>query len=136
MIRGPVLTDPRCRQKAVNPYISDCFHIYCYGCLTDVMHHAARRGQDFMKCAECGHGATNFQPCSGLEDLAEELTESSPADTQVTAGKGGKKKRDAKDLDLIGIGGGDILPSAKTRAAKAQVLDWIEEVRSPPVRSW
>lgn len=67
---------------------------------------------------------TNAQPCDSLESLAEDLSSISPTDTQVTGKK--KKKAQTQEDDLIELPG-EVLCSAKTRAAKAQILAWLEE---------
>lgn len=79
---------------------------------------------DSMRCAECGEQYSNAQPCEGLEHLAEEVS-ASPTDTQIT-GVTGKKRKDSNEEDWINMPG-DILPSAKTRATKMQILLWLEE---------
>ena len=100
-------------------------------CLTDMQHQAARRGYDSARCAECGSHYTSIKPCEGLEDIIEESPASSPPDSQAETVTSGKKKKKKKDCDDWINMAGDMLPSAKTRAAKAQVLVWLKE---DPVR--
>lgn len=95
-------------------------------CLIDIQHLAARRGHDSARCVECGKHYTNARPCDGLEELADRTASPSPTDTHTTAPKKSKKKKGAGDEDWINLPSG-VLPSAKSRATKAQILVWLEE---------
>lgn len=61
-----------------------------------------------------------------LNSIVQNLSSSSPAETQTTKGKGKKKKPSSNYDDWIDLPG-SVLPSAKTRAIKAQILVWLEE---------
>lgn len=92
-----------------------------------MQHLAARRGHDSARCVECGKHYTDARPCDGLEELADQTASPSPTDTRTTAPKKNKKKKkDAGDEDWINLPSG-VLPSAKSRATKAQILVWLEE---------
>lgn len=112
-----------CCQQPEDPYITSCFHIFCHSCLRDLQHLAARRGQDQARCSECGEAYTSSQPCEDLEDLhvRETSTSTDPLKEKTTKGK----KKDESDswLDMKG----EVLPSAKTRATKAALLNAFEE---------
>lgn len=125
-----------CRQPAILPYITDCFHIYClqyvyddcdpedpltfHRCLTDASHTAARRGQDSARCVECGNHYSDCRPCDSLETLAEQASTRS----SIESGSSGKQK--GQDEDWLNLKG-EVLPSTKTMAAKMQCLLWLEE---------
>lgn len=79
-----------------------------------------------MACSECGQHYGNAQPCRDLAEAVKGRSSPSPTETQDTAGKDKKKSKASKEDDWINLKG-VILPSAKTRAAKAQILNWIEE---------
>lgn len=110
-----------CRQPPKDPQVTSCFHIYCMPCLNDLQHVAASRGYDRAKCSECGESYTGTQPCEDLESFETRDTSSSPNDAPKSKDKKGKK-----DESWLTVAG-EILPSAKTRAVKAQILNWIEE---------
>ncbi|KAK4895443.1 hypothetical protein LTR27_006507 [Elasticomyces elasticus] len=117
-----------CKQPPNNPVVTSCFHIYCDTCITDLQHYAARRGHDGARCAECGDAYTSVKPCSGLEAFDRDV--SSPESVSTALAKGKKKSKDS-EVDWLSLKG-EVLPSAKTQATKAQVLNWMEE--DPGVR--
>jgi len=112
-----------CRQPPSQPQVTSCFHIYCLACLNDLQHLAARRGYDSAPCSECGTAYTSVQPC---EDYNELVADESPraSSTDNTQPRRTKKEGHATDswIDMSG----EVLPSAKTQAAKAQVCRaWV-----------
>ncbi|KAI6861693.1 hypothetical protein KC338_g6497 [Hortaea werneckii] len=116
-----------CRQKPENPFVTSCFHIYCHSCLTDLQHMAARRGHDQARCSECGETYSSAEPCSEFKEFQE--SDSSAGSVQGSSSQASKKGRKSKkktEDDWINLPG-EILPSAKTQATKAQLLNWIEE---------
>ena len=117
-----------CRQPPNNPHVTSCFHIYCFSCLTDLQHLAARRGHDQARCSECGEAYTAVEPCKDIENFSRrETTASSTPEALVKATKKGRKsKNDELPEDWIGLQG-EVLPSAKTSAVKAQIMNWLEE---------
>ncbi|EGP84644.1 SNF2 family DNA-dependent ATPase domain-containing protein, partial [Zymoseptoria tritici IPO323] len=105
-----------CRNPPAEPHITSCFHIYCHQCLMTIQHGAARQGKDHARCLECG---AEFQ---SVKMLDERIVENQPP---AANGKTKKKKKDARpQLNWIGLNG-EVLPSAKTIAAKAQILEWL-----------
>ncbi|KAK5748859.1 hypothetical protein LTS12_021097 [Elasticomyces elasticus] len=113
-----------CKQPPNDPVVTSCFHIYCSTCLTDLQHYSARRGHDGARCAECGDVYTGVKPCEGLEAFDRDASSAETTDTAPTKAK--KKSKDSDMDDWIGLKG-EILPSAKTQATKAQVMNWLEE---------
>ena len=115
-----------CRSQPEDPYVTSCSHIYCYTCLVDLQHLAAARGYDAAKCSECGETYTSSRPCEeGFEAMQPRPTSGSPTyDLGSTTGSKSKKKE--SEIDWLGLKG-EILPSAKTIAVKAQVLQWVSE---------
>ncbi|KAK0357162.1 hypothetical protein LTS02_000696 [Friedmanniomyces endolithicus] len=120
-----------CKQPPDDPVITSCWHIYCKSCITDLQHYAARRGQDAATCSECGEAYTSYGPCEGLDAFDNEGSTSESLTNVVQAkgkvkGKGKKKSKDDEMEDWISLKG-DILPSSKTMATKAQILEWLEK---------
>ncbi|KAK3684392.1 hypothetical protein LTR37_020327 [Vermiconidia calcicola] len=113
-----------CRKLPEDPYVTSCDHIYCLKCLIDLQHLSARRGHDGAKCSECGTFYTSSRPCDEGFDTLEARETSTSAVDQPT--KRSKAKKAEDEIDWIGIRG-EILPSAKTLATKAAILEWIEE---------
>lgn len=125
-----------CRKAPDNPHVTSCYHIYCWDCVKELQHYAARTGKENASCHECGTVYTTVKPCQLRTDLDfEESTTGSDAgdmasvaSTTTGAKKKGKGKSPKKDdmNDWIGLKG-EVLPSTKTIACKAQVLEWMKE---------
>lgn len=116
-----------CGNPPYEPYVTSCSHIYCHGCLKDLMRLSSRRGHDHTKCSECGEAYTWSRPCEeGFEAIDARPTSVSSADGPV--GKKGRKKDGnvPEEIDWLNLKG-EVLPSAKTVALKAQVLEWMAE---------
>jgi hypothetical protein len=118
-----------CGFQPVQPHKTTCGHLYCLTCYEVIMLTAAESGPDEpIICKKCGKASGGAIPCDEEEedDLAGPQT------------RAGKKKRadkervrmDREDIrdDWLSLGtGGGVLPSAKTIAIKAQILNWIQE---------
>ncbi|KAI7223161.1 hypothetical protein KC333_g604 [Hortaea werneckii] len=116
-----------CRQTPENPFVTSCFHIYCHSCLTDLQHMAARRGHDQARCSECGEAYSSAEPCQEIEEFQDSSSSAeSVQGSSSQSSKKGKKSKKKNGDDWINLPG-EILPSAKTQATKAQLLNWIEE---------
>ncbi|KAM3424545.1 hypothetical protein BST61_g6541 [Cercospora zeina] len=119
-----------CRQPPQQPHVTSCFHIYCLTCVNELQHQAARAGRECATCVECGTEYTSVDPCALNPTYPLSSVASSTSDIQSFTGSGkgakgrGKKKKD--ENDWIGLKG-DILPSTKTIACKAQILEWLDK---------
>ena len=113
---------PQCRQPPDTPWVTSCNHIYCGECLHTLQYEASKKKQDRASCKECGVVFTSSEPASGLDELGFEG--SSPAsETRRKKKKDSQTENVPKWIDVKG----HILPSAKTLAIKAQVLNWLED---------
>ncbi|RMY70605.1 hypothetical protein D0863_05687 [Hortaea werneckii] len=116
-----------CRQQPENPFVTSCFHIYCHSCLTDLQHMAARRGHDQARCSECGEAYSSAEPCQEIEEFQDSGSSAESVEgSSSQESKKGKKSKKKSEGDWISLPG-EILPSAKTQATKAQLLNWIED---------
>ena len=105
-----------CCQPPEEPYITSCFHIFCHACLRDLQHLAARRGHDQARCSECGEAYTYSQPCEGLENFQNR-------ETSASTDHHPKKSTKSNWISIRG----EVLPSAKTRATKAALINFFKE---------
>ena len=128
-----------CRQPPNDPHVTSCFHIYCLSCLNDLQHFAARKGYDAARCGECGEAYNNVQKCENWETFSvrESTKGSSEAGDEAPAPQRGprpkkKKKKEDELPDWIGMAG-EVLPSAKTMAVKAQVMEWLDEDKTAKI---
>ncbi|KAF2152369.1 hypothetical protein K461DRAFT_241503 [Myriangium duriaei CBS 260.36] len=107
-----------CRNRAENAQISSCLHIYCQSCLDEAQEDAAYDGLPGAACHadDCGQIFSSVEPAG---DHARLLA------LEQQQSKQGKKKSKLPDgipdwLDEAG----EMIPSAKTLAVKAQILEW------------
>lgn len=88
-----------CGRANDNPVMTSCYHFYCHTHMEDLLNEAARLDVDHAVCVKEGCGKV--------------ITRSSIIDPEVAM------KPKYLDAD------GNVLPSTKTLAIKAQVLSWI-----------
>lgn len=120
-----------CNDKADDPWVASCMHIYCFDCLNMLVTSAAAENKNKARCFECGVEFHGSHPCDNFDaDVAsvEDLRPDSELEQGVRKSNG-KKKRNKRDDDgdWINLQKGTMLPSSKTVAVKAQILNWIEE---------
>lgn len=112
----------KCRDVPDEPYVTDCFHLYCKECLNAMALAATEKGEYETACLECGIIFKESRPCVGLVELdqGDDLTAASP-------GASPRTRRDPdQDIKWINMGG-RILPSSKTAAVQAQVEIWLRD---------
>ena len=91
------------------------------------MSNAAEEGRSNGTCKACGQTFHHCEPC---EEVEEDL-----GPMPGTRAKAAQKKKQEKERlerediadDWLSLGGDDVLPSAKTLAVKAQILNWVRE---------
>lgn len=127
-----------CNDIAENPWKTQCYHVYCKLCLESMQEQAASRGMEAARCVVCHTMYTSSSPCDqmnfeqdkdGLND--DSMDDYSDQELLRRKHKKHKKKRPTfveKSKDWIDLAdGNDILPSAKTLAIKAQIINWLQE---------
>jgi SNF2 family DNA or RNA helicase len=127
-----------CRQPPADPHVTSCFHIYCHSCrksnyslpiefftnkttVQDLQASFARRGMEHHRCNECGQYYSEAKRCGRLLERFAPAYDNIVGDRSSPAP--GKKAKVKNWVQMYG----DVLPSAKTLAVKAQILEWIEE---------
>lgn len=116
-----------CRHPPLDPYVTSCFHVFCYNCITDLQTSSARRGLERHRCTECGVYYDDAKPCQEILEpyiSANEIIANASQDGFGTRSKPSKEKSELENWIQMR---GPILPSAKTIALKARVLSWIGE---------
>jgi hypothetical protein len=118
-----------CGLQPIHPHKTSCGHLYCYTCYEVIVLAAAENGSDEpIICKKCGRASGGAIPCD-----PEEEDDSTGPQTRAGKKKRAEKERvrlDREDIrdDWLSLGaGGSVLPSAKTIAIKAQILNWIQE---------
>ncbi|KAF2129498.1 hypothetical protein P153DRAFT_340405 [Dothidotthia symphoricarpi CBS 119687] len=119
-----------CGKQPELPFVTSCGHLICGGlCLEQSMLEAAEDGREHAPCKACGVTPQYVHPCEPDED---DVPEPPSRGTRTAAAKKKEQqrvRRDREDIaeDWLGKLGEDVLPSAKTIAVKAQILNWIKE---------
>jgi SNF2 family DNA or RNA helicase len=90
----------RCMRHSHTPVMTSCYHFYCHTHMEDLLHDAARPGQEYAICIKEGCG--------------KKITKQSIIDPEASL------KPKYLDMD------GNVLPSTKTLACKAQILNWLD----------
>jgi SNF2 family DNA or RNA helicase len=127
-----------CNDIAEEPWKTQCYHVYCRRCLERMQEEAALKDQPGARCVVCQTVFSCSEPCNKMnfdQNNGSNGSDSGGSDDsdhellRKTRGKGrGKKARTEKSKDWIDLAGGnDILPSSKTLAIKAQIINWLEE---------
>nr|POE51910.1 calcium-binding mitochondrial carrier sal1 [Quercus suber] len=80
-----------CYKPPQDPYVTSCSHIYCYDCLEQLAHRAARNGYDCSRCEKCGEQYNETRPCT--------TAGSTPALNQPTNLPSAGAKKRAKKTD-------------------------------------
>ena len=114
----------RCEDCPEEPYVTNCFHIYCHDCLVAMQTEAAQENENGAKCLECDQRWRECRPCTGIQEL--ELDPANPLPPPVPGPGDRCSSRKAKDEDMKWINyGGRVLPSSKTAAVQAQIEEWF-----------
>lgn len=116
----------KCGAPPEEPWVTSCMHVYCKECLNNMSYEAAKNNQDRVACRACATVFTGSSECTGLDELGfAEKSTPSPAEDSPRKRRERLAKQE-KSLRWIEMSG-SLLPSAKTLAIKAQILNWIAE---------
>ena len=114
-INSTMLKCAKCKNKASEPQLTSCNHIYCMGCLDNMQNDAAFEGLNATPCRECKTMFTSVMavPAGARERLARDLARGIGQDGLA-------------DKELSWWDEGEILPSPKGIAVKAQIQSWLK----------
>ncbi|KAH7395154.1 SNF2 family N-terminal domain-containing protein [Phaeosphaeria sp. MPI-PUGE-AT-0046c] len=119
-----------CGRTPSNPWISSCGHLICNEpCMEQSNLDAAESAQSRSPCKACGQIPTNIQPCDPEDyDPVEPVARGTRSRTSKKKAKK-QERHDREDIaeDWLAYAGAEVLPSAKTLAIKAQILNWRKE---------
>jgi SNF2 family DNA or RNA helicase len=125
----------KCRQTPNIPWLTACRHIYCQACLEELQLKAATDGKERAICCHCASMFSYSMPCEDEDDDGSQNEPLDISDDDYSNRRKGKEKKSAKRArtdretirdDWIDMPG-TVLPSAKTLAIKAQILNWLHE---------
>ncbi|KAF2227112.1 SNF2 family N-terminal domain-containing protein [Elsinoe ampelina] len=120
-----------CKKKATTPQITECCHIYCQQCLVDLQVEAASDGLDRAVCAvgKC-KAQYNFVVPFDNEEFSKLVT----LKKTVRKTSGGRIKKTDLPAGIVSwMDKGDLVPSAKTKAVKTQIVEWFEQYPSSKI---
>ncbi|KAK7618626.1 DNA repair protein-like protein rad5 [Phyllosticta citricarpa] len=127
-----------CRQPPEDPVVTSCYHIFCQPCLETLQHHAALQGVQHARCSACQTEYSRADLCGAYDLVSVVQAEEFESDTEAGPSsrhwkkkqKGQKKAQETKsDEEVVESWinmNGSVLPSAKTIAIKAQIMNWLE----------
>ncbi|KAF2009924.1 hypothetical protein BU24DRAFT_357138 [Aaosphaeria arxii CBS 175.79] len=123
-----------CYDKPVAPWITSCHHIYCQACYESATIQAAEQGHErIVACHKCKNPFQFAHACDADGEPEDPFIYAAPATRSKTKGKNASKnntvrlERENIDKDWLTISPDGVLPSAKTIAIKAQILNWRKE---------
>ncbi|KAF2829455.1 hypothetical protein CC86DRAFT_287097 [Ophiobolus disseminans] len=119
-----------CNKQPTHPYIAGCGHLICLDpCLELSSTSAAEVGKAEAPCKTCGITSKAYIPFEAeQDDPIYGVAESTRSKSGAKAAKQ-RERRDREEIkdDWLAMVGHDVLPSAKTLAIKAQILNWRKE---------
>ena len=112
----------RCKDRAVDPQVTSCLHVYCKECLDSMAGDACEEDLDSTPCDECRTVFTKSEPCSNVKEL--QIEESN----NLTPSIGSKKTKPRKKVVMKWVDyDNKLVLSAKTIAVEKQLRSWIAE---------
>ncbi|KAH0536030.1 hypothetical protein FGG08_007079 [Glutinoglossum americanum] len=109
-----------CHDVAFDPQITDCYHVFCKPCIEEEASRWAQEGHEFTECPACNNIFLTLVPWFDLTAKENTASPSSPR-----AHEDEENDRAEKNASSWLNIEGELLPSAKTIALKAVILDWI-----------
>jgi SNF2 family DNA or RNA helicase len=113
-----------CGKRPVNPWITSCNHLYCQDCYEKEILLAAEILSDNFACKNCGQTFQGARECERDSETEYKVPETRSRKKDKEPAR--MERENIKD-DWLSLGGGKVLPSAKTIAIKAQILNWTRE---------
>lgn len=114
----------RCNCPPDEPWVTNCFHLYCKECLNNMAYEAGKEGKSQSWCIPCDKPFEESKPCSGIEELEmDDIVQKTDSDDKIKPGRGKGQNNAERWLDLKG----DVLQSSKTTAVKIQLEEWLKE---------
>ncbi|CAO2654805.1 Nn.00g115380.m01.CDS01 [Neocucurbitaria sp. VM-36] len=119
-----------CKKQPWNPCMMSCGHLICSDpCMSNADVEAAEKSKQFADCKACGVAPLYCHPCDPEDmDYPEAVAQGTRSQSKKKKDKQ-RTKRDNEDIaeDWLASMGDDVLPSAKTIAVKAQIMNWTRE---------
>ncbi|KAL8951909.1 MAG: hypothetical protein Q9222_002154 [Ikaeria aurantiellina] len=111
-----------CEEAPQDPWVTDCWHLYCRECLENLVNEAGIRGTEPAACCECSSYFRSTASCRGIAELQLQ-TKDTPPSTPPVQSMAPQRNKEKEDLKWINYPG-EVLPSTKTAAVRAQIEEW------------
>ena len=111
----------KCGDVPENPYVTDCYHLYCYECLRALQHYAAVAGEEGAACCACDTRFADARCCTGIAELETDAS-GTPA-LPASASRASRPNTEKETMRWINYND-VVLPSTKTAAVQAQIEEW------------
>ncbi|KAF2682087.1 hypothetical protein K458DRAFT_370647 [Lentithecium fluviatile CBS 122367] len=111
----------------IEPWQTSCGHLLCNQCYEEASMLSAEEGKHYSTCNGCGKIFAYARRLSG-----DDLPEIMGPETRAKRRRHNKEREKIEQQDIsddwLNLGGPEgVLPSAKTIAIKAQILNWLKE---------
>lgn len=109
-----------CLKRCQNSMLTSCQHVYCHPCLLKLAQKASQKNLDHVTCVACGQQYTT----------AQTYTVQNGSEASKLEGERPEKKPKLTPVQVVNTwvdADGHMLPSTKTLAVKAQLLNWFQE---------
>lgn len=117
-----------CKKQPRMPWVTSCGHFICTEpCLDKLNSDTAEDEEEQAKCTACGCTPTYFRQCDPGENVTPEFVAQGTRNAKKKKKKQKSVEHDDIPEDWLNSVGDDVLPSAKTIAIKAQILNWTQE---------
>ncbi|KAG7005506.1 DNA replication licensing factor mcm6 [Physcia stellaris] len=113
-----------CDMPPDEPYVTDCFHLYCKECLSHMAYEASKREETSTMCLVCHTAFSKSQPCNGIEEI--EMENISPLGSSLAQNRPRRRKHQNDAVRWLDLEG-DVLQSSKTMAVQIQLESWLNE---------
>ncbi|KAL8832225.1 MAG: hypothetical protein Q9191_000395 [Dirinaria sp. TL-2023a] len=111
----------KCKEVAVDPWMTSCSHAYCQECLLDMSYQSSRNGETRTACLECGEVFESASLCGGISELQMPYAASSDESRRRREPRSQEESMKWIDRD------GKVLSSTKSAAVQTQIDQWLSE---------
>ncbi|KAF2855647.1 hypothetical protein T440DRAFT_159458 [Plenodomus tracheiphilus IPT5] len=117
-----------CSKEPRNPWMTSCGHLICNGCLGDSNLEAAEQEKTRAPCKACGITPSYMHPCDPDDvDRPEAVAQGTRSQAKKKKSQQARVEQEDIATEWLASQSDEILPSAKTIAVKAQIINWTKK---------
>jgi SNF2 family DNA or RNA helicase len=114
------------RTPPIDPWQTSCGHLLCSACYEEAEILSAEQGKHQATCIGCGQVFAYARQLASVEE-----SNTAGPETRGKRQRNDKKQEKIEQEDIaeewLNLGGEGVLPSAKTIAIKAQLMNWFDQ---------